>query len=732
MKKKAVEKLEPLKPKSRKKTWITTVQYVENVAVMNVWKDRQLVGRQCVNKDTGEYAQFDPKHTDINGGWGCGKLINILGFDPWYYGRVEMRDRNTMDSPEEPAKLLTFLGKETSACFPSWTDIIDCIELEYGSNKRERAEMRRVDRVNSVMRLVPAIPKGFEDWIIEKAVGGENFAVHNEKTDMFSCTACGAQAPMESFRQPGGQLLPKFNKPCVCPNCNAVIRMKKRKQNLSFLTHACVMQYINDDISVARYFDVEIVCIPGHRMQAEPNEAVRVILFHSPDSKFIYDLYYNQYTREGHWGGYYWKNEATTFDNKSNPAHRGTFPCYLYPEGIKEALEDTEYERWIRPFQAMAAGDRPHHYNKAMARRSDKFAEIIEMLWKGRFYRMTDEAIAGVSYWSYANGLVYYSGPIDPAGDTIQEVFGLDDMQLINRLRDLDGGREVLEWLQFSESEEMKLPQQTLDWLIKNDVTRDRVRFIADRMSIFQIENYVKRQMAESYKGKSARAVLEQWADYLVIAGRLGKDTKDALTFKPRELKRRHDEAVEEQTRRQIELEMIANKEKAAKAAAEYRKKFPGGENILKKVTPKYSWENDDYIIKVPQNFVEIVAEGCALHHCAGSSDRYFDRIMQNETYIVFLRKKEEPDIPYYTIEVEPGGTIRQHRGMYDEEPDIETVKEALKEWQKEIRKRMSKLDHEQAKISEQKRILNIEDLKAKKNERVLKGLEEDFMEAFG
>ncbi len=134
--------------------------------------------------------------------------------------------------------------------------------------------------------------------------------------------------------------------------------------------------------------------------------------------------------------------------------------------------------------------------------------------------------------------------------------------------------------------------------------------------------------------------------------------------------------------------------------------------------------------IIVPSNLSEIVLDGKTLHHCAGATNRYFDRIESKETFICFLRKNEQIDIPYYTIEVEPGGTIRQHRGYLDEEPEIETVKPFLKEWQKEIKKRMSKEDKKLAKISKIKREENIEDLKAKNNTFVLKGLMEDFMEA--
>ena len=94
------------------------------------------------------------------------------------------------------------------------------------------------------------------------------------------------------------------------------------------------------------------------------------------------------------------------------------------------------------------------------------------------------------------------------------------------------------------------------------------------------------------------------------------------------------------------------------------------------------------------------------------------------------MRKTENPDEPFYTIEVEPGGTIRQHRGMYDEEPEIEKVKPFLRKWQKEIKRRMKQEDFDRAAASKALREENIAELKQKGNTRVLDGLLEDFMEA--
>ena len=213
--------------------------------------------------------------------------------------------------------------------------------------------------------------------------------------------------------------------------------------------------------------------------------------------------------------------------------------------------------------------------------------------------------------------------------------------------------------------------------------------------------------------------VISQYSDYLDMCRKLKKNLADEMVSRPRELKRRHDEAVMELQAREAKLQ-----------AAEYSKKYREAEKVLKKIREKYEWEADGFRIVVPRRIVDVVLEGRALHHCVASTERYFDRIKQNETYICFLRKSEAPEMPFYTIEVEPGGTIRQHRGYLDEEPEIETVKPFLRKWQKVLKKRMNEEDKKLAEASSKKRMENIEELKAKNNTRVLEGLMEDFMEA--
>ena len=346
--------------------------------------------------------------------------------------------------------------------------------------------------------------------------------------------------------------------------------------------------------------------------------------------------------------------------------------------------------------------------------RDERYVSLMEMLFRGRFYSLLVSESSNISFWSYE----YCGSRLNINGKTIEEIFRINDKQKINRIRAGNGGESMLTWLQWSDEKGEKLSDDQLKWLERSKVWPYCMALITGHMTMAQAINYLKRQQAESYQGKSIGIILNQYSDYMNMCKKLKKHCDDEMVYKPRELKRRHDEAAAEIAAREAEIQ-----------AAEYSEKYKEAEKVLKKIRKKFEYAGESFLIVVPRKIVDIVKEGRALHHCAGATDRYFDRIKQNETYICFLRKKEAPELPFYTIEVEPGGTIRQHRGMFDEEPEIETVKPFLQEWQKEIKKRMKEEDHKLAAVSKKKREANIEELKAKKNTRVLEGLMEDFME---
>lgn len=710
MKKKTIEATLP-KP-AEKDGWWTTVQQAEGILILNIFKNRILQARHCVNPEKMEYATFDGK------GWSGKKIeacynINVV---EWYYyttfSQKEIKEKGAI-SKEDEKTVFEALKEDMHKNYSSFIELISNVEADYGRERRDAAEYRRIERVNAMMRRVPGIPMGIKRWIDQRELQGADYCMKDRKTGRWSCSACGTEFERSAVKKEEGAGKAKNGDMVICPVCQKKVRLLTRKQKVDIHTHFCLIQPIDGEIGVARHFAAEIVCEPGSRKQIGLKEDVRIILFKNP-RKMPCSIYYEQYACQ-RWAPEGGINPQGCFDNKHNPANKREYAGYLYDGGIGEAFKDTAYEQWTGLFIQMSEQGLKLNYNNLMSTWDEKrIAGLAELLYRGRFYRL----LAEESEQIYAGTGAYY-GDLHLSGDSIADVFEIEDRQKINRIREINGGSLMVKWMRESDKKNQKISEKTLIWLEENQLKPEEMRAMGQHFSAEQAMNYLERQKREQYPKKSIAGILSQYEDYIRMCEKLHKDVNDAMVYRPRELKRRHAEAVEEIRRQQEQL-----------IADEYTQKFGEAEKVLGEIRKKYEYIGEKYIIRVPEKIVDIVREGNKLHHCAGATERYFDRIKNHETYICFLRKREEPDKPYYTIEVEPGGAIRQHRGMYDEEPEIDEVKPFLREWQREIKKRMKEKDRERAAVSARKREENIEELKQRNNTRVLNGLMEDFMEA--
>lgn len=712
MKRSSVLKTEPVRPDQDGA--VLTAQAMEKILILNYWKDRELIGRYCMNTITGEYETYYIK----TGIWRQTMLQTLCEYDATHYWYYDL-DGNIPINSEADKKLIKELLPERFSAMKPLTRIKHK-ENDYNSNQRESKESRRLERIRNLMDKIPPLPEDFNEWIVKTASGDQDYAFYDKDSERWSCTACGKGGNAGKFKRQDGKKA-RHNDHITCPYCGKTIQAKTRTHAIQLKTNAAVMQNIDSDRSVVRHLDIRITW-EGRGHKVEKSEAVRVFPLRN-HKKLACDIYYNQSDRGFEWN-YPWDNRGC-FDIK-NPVNRRMNEEYLYPEGIEAALEGTCYEAWKRTFRQLAEAGKKLEYNRLMSAQGDKsLVNVVEYLFKGRFDRMLQETARSTNCW---NGS--YGGPLFKDGETIEEVFRLSDRQTINRIRECDGGEDTLQWMRWAEKTGKKIDQETLMWLTSENINMRSLSFVESQMSPRQVMNYVKRQQAEGYAGKSARAVLEQWADYLDMCRQKKKDTTDEMVYRPRELKRRHNELVEEMRKERM-LEQLKRDEKATEEMArKMAEKYPGAEKILEEIRDKYEYQNEEYMMIVPRSLLDIAIDGSALHHCTGWSERYYERIMQRETYICFLRRKAEPDIPYYTIEVEPGGTIRQHRSYLDEEPGVEEIRGFLREWQREIKNRLTKEDHRLASVSVIKRQKNIDELKEKNNTRVLKCLEEDFMEA--
>ena len=191
------------------------------------------------------------------------------------------------------------------------------------------------------------------------------------------------------------------------------------------------------------------------------------------------------------------------------------------------------------------------------------------------------------------------------------------------------------------------------------------------------------------------------------MAARFKMDIQDTIIYRVRKLRQRHDELVERSQGKGLALR-----------AGEVLRTYPHVESIYEALKDKYEYADQDYTVLVPQCIEEIILEGENLHHCLGSSDRYWDRIERQESYVLFLRRSSDINKAYYSLEIEPDGTVRQKRTMYDrQEADIMEATKFLKKWQKVVAKRITNAELELAKAS---RVLREQEFLQMKADRVV------------
>lgn len=696
MRRKLVEQTPP--PKCRKKGWWTIVQDIEGITVLNIFSDGALKTRHCIDITHKDYATLHP-----SGEWSGRKIEWSYDIETqWMYSYYDKKNlKNFKASPEDEAFLRErFPQPKSFCCDDNVFTVISRTEYEWSAGRRENTEIRRRAKVQETMSRIPPLPDDIKEWFYKTELG-EDYAIKADANKVYMCTACREKTPLDAWRLPEGKPV-RNNDMVVCPHCGTSIRLKKRRKDIFTYSDFVVVQQVDEKTSVIKFCEGQII-INDREKSIWCGEKIRVLSGRHEHTAPKKNVYYRQY-RDGE------------FDNKSNPANcRIAGSQYMYPAEIQEALSGTKMEMWAALFKEFAAQGLKLAYDDMMTCFDKNVHGLMEMLYRGRFYKLLGRESGRLSYTG-----AYY-GMLNIKGTTIEDTFRIKNRQLINRLRDRDGGGLMLSWLQWSERNHTKLSDKVLAWLEKNELYPENMAWTKLRFTPEQAMNYIERQKREQYKGMKVRGVINQYEDYMDMCRKLKKNVADEMVYRPRELKRRHDEAAAEIALRESEIR-----------AEEYSERYPEAEKVLGEIKAKLEYSDGSYMIIVPQKISEIVAEGRVLEHCVGKVDRYFDRIAQRETYICFLRKTEEPTAPYYTIEVEPGGTIRQHRGFDDKEPEINKIKPFLREWQKEIRKRMSKEDHELASVSEVKREENIKELQQKNNTRVLEGLMQDFMEAAG
>lgn len=621
----------------------------------------------------------------------------IEKLDTSFYWWSETKEKKYM-SAKDRAFLRTSLKIEEDNSYSDYYGI-----LKFQQNVRECQLLARhkkeTDKWDEAMNKVTQIPKDWDKFIAKSVIRDQYiFYEYSRKAEKDGyCTWCENDVKVKN---------PKHNAQGRCPHCGHKITYKASGKSGSFYTDnfaAYLIQPYGDDF-IIRLFEArcryEKHKMGGIRRIADAYSHERCRYIYDSDNSAIgysYELYKQREVR--------WCCFGRTTPDYYNSSFGTVYKRNLSGK-IVERLSRTGLIEYIKGNDECD----PRVFVTQLKRLPE-----IEKLAKVGLPRLINDCMYK---YRYDNSCKFSAGKL-------AKMLLIDNFRT-KRLIANNGGLIYLEWLRDEKTKDTVYDDRTIQWLDAQNIRPDMLNFISDKMSVQQTKNYICRQMSEN--SMTSRDVIQTWSDYLGMAERLKMNTSDPIVYRAKKLRQRHDELVKE----------VDDKERALRAV-EISKKYPNIEAVLQKIKSKYEYEDETYSILIPGKIEDILAEGAALHHCIDKTERYFDRINVQESYLMFLRRTAEKDKPYYTLEVEPNGTVRQKRTEFDRQnPDIEDAKTFLRKWQKIISKRLSSEDIKLASKSKKLRNEEFEELertKARIRNGTLQGhllvtvLREDLME---
>lgn len=149
------------------------------------------------------------------------------------------------------------------------------------------------------------------------------------------------------------------------------------------------------------------------------------------------------------------------------------------------------------------------------------------------------------------------------------------------------------------------------------------------------------------------------YRDYLRFASELGYDLMQAENRYPHNLQVMHDRLAKQVRQRKNK----STNEKMALVAA---------------ALERFAWAADGLSIRPARSVEELTEEGKQLHHCVAT---YATRYAQGGTALFFIRRSEEPDKPFYTLELDTESmTVVQNHGDHNT-LQTQEVKEFEQKW---------------------------------------------------
>lgn len=511
-------------------------------------------------------------------------------------------------------------------------------------NRRQKERQRKRDKaVRDRMKNLHALPRNLATWAHRNVMPAYFFYDHAKKGKATGiCSACGHETTLTGV---------KHNAKGVCPHCGRTLTMKPKGRIGRLFDRETfqVLQRTKAGELVVRI--IKACCAyQGERPGTLVYENARQFFRLDPDGTVRCDSYYYAHSSNK------WKqgDRPVMFPYQEN--FEAETCGHVYVENLPQALSGTPWAYCpIRQFYEQ------NHEPMQM------YHFLIAHIGHPKL-----EHLVKVGFHTLVSDLVYrsYSGrPLDESQNRTHRLLGVG-AEDVDFLRDLDVNRFALNIFQGYCRKNLKDRQRLLAWQMERNVQRD-IDTALEYMTVHKFLRYVDEQfpLLKGRKGQygglrydTMQAVVTEYKDYLEMCWKLRYDMKNSFVLFPADLQEAHDKAAH---RVKIKADDIM------------RRDF---KTAYQRIMGQLDYERDNMRIVYPASPDEIIEEGQILHHCVGG---YVEKVAEMKCIILFLRRCEDVDKPFYTVEVRDRKVV-QVRGMQNAGMTPE-VKRFMDVWEQRV-----------------------------------------------
>lgn len=621
--------------------------------------------------------QWTRQKVEENGGYG--KLI----WAEEYSSRVEKEDENILQSTEDLERIKKFCKVRIPVYYETrWWEYIygheDDIVTVARIDREHRRFVRRQEALKDRMTHTAKLP---EKRILEYA----NRIYFHDKHHLYykkhgswakiACSKCGGVTDARwkdgiSYESQFQKHIdePREEKYGECPMCGAFGMYKcqgKIKGEYSEKIHLFLGQKYKEDGVVLRYVEIEkawtlgfIKGNDGPEMYnaAEELSGVEVArAYFEPGKKVQIDYHkHDWYRNEDYWDDCNLYGLAN-IEIKAAP---------IMPETY-EKLKNTVFRySGLKEYAAQVKEVNPIRYLQTYQKTPQ-----MEMLAK-----------MGLSETAEAVNDGHVGIVVDASAKRLDAFLGIR-AERVKKLIEEKGNLRLLRVLQIEKSLEQHWTEEQVDHLRETGLDIAHIAFVLNYMTTQKLLNRIEKYAGCKYGTECSSALARirhtatTYVDYLSMRINLGYDLNNTVYQQPQDLETEHNKMV-----------METNKEEMDKHLKEVAERYPEIRHVYRGLRNKYLYEDDRYIIRPAKSAEEIVMEGRMLHHCVGGNT-YLDKHNTGKTYILMLRFKGEPDIPYATVEIDAKNPrIIQWYGDKDKKPDEKNIQSWLDNYLKKLK----------------------------------------------